>query len=106
MEPEGTPHSFTVALQRLNDKCIVKCIGDLVGGGCGVLQKQVSDLLPHSKLIVLDFNHLEFIDSMGLGTLVRLHISCKEAGCRLHLDNVGKRIKELLSLTNLLHLFA
>ena len=66
----------------------------------------MSELLLDSKLIVLDLNHLEFIDSMGLGTLVRLHLKCKEVGCNLRLDNVGKRIKELLSLTNLLGILA
>ena len=106
MALEGTPHSLTVTFERLDDRCVVQCGGDLVGGGCGFLQEKVSELLPDSKIIVLDLRDLEFIDSMGLGTLVRLRVKCKEAGCQLQLDNVGKRINELLSLTNLLGIFA
>ena len=106
MVPEGTSHSLTVEFERFADKCVVHCGGDLVGGGCGFLQEKVSEVLPDSKLIVLDLTELEWIDSMGLGTLVRLHVLCKAAGCRLQLDNVGRRIKELLSLTNLLGIFA
>ena len=106
MAPEGTPHSITVESERFADKWVVHCGGDLVGDGCSFLQEQVCELLPESKLIVLDLTDLERIDSMGLGTLVRLHVSCKAAGCRLQLDDVGKRIKELLSLTSLLGIFA
>lgn len=70
------------------------------------MQKTVSELIPDSKLIVLDLSELEWVDSMGLGTLVRLYVACKAAGCQLQLVNVGKRINELLSLTNLLGIFA
>jgi len=74
--------------------------------GAASFKSKYANCFPESKLIVLDLTDLERIDSMGLGTLVRLHVSCKAAGCRLQLDDVGKRIKELLSLTNLLGIFA
>jgi anti-sigma B factor antagonist len=106
MTQDGTPHSLTVTMEHSENKCIVQCVGDLVGSGCAFLQAKVSELLPDSKLIVLDLADLEWIDSMGLGTLVRLHVICREAGCRLQLDNVGKRIRDLLCLTNLLGIFA
>ncbi len=105
MAPEGT-HSLTLKSERLDDKSIVHCSGDLVAGGCGLLQNAISELLPGSKLIMLDLGDLEWIDSMGLGTLVRLHVKCKAAGSQLRLVNVGKRIKDLLVLTNLISVFA
>jgi len=39
---------------------------------------------------------------MGLGTLVRLYVSAKSSGCRLELIHLGKQIRELLGITNLL----
>ncbi len=105
MAPEGT-HSLILKSERLDDKSIVHCSGDLVAGGCGLLQKAISELLPDSKPIMLDLSALEWIDSMGLGTLVRLHVKCKAAGCQLQLVNVGKRIRDLLVLTNLVGVFA
>jgi len=45
------------------------------------------------------------MDSMGLGTLVGLYTSARAAGCELQLLNIGKRIRELLGLTNLLSVF-
>ena len=43
---------------------------------------------------------------MGLGTLVRLYASTRSRGIKLELVNLGKRVRELLSLTNLLSVFA
>lgn len=106
MPLEGTPHSLTLKIETSDDVTVVYCAGDLVGSGCGYLRDSVSALLPNSKRIVLDMAELEWIDSMGLGTLVRLHVQCKKVGCVLQLDHVGKQIRELLSLTNLLGIFA
>jgi anti-anti-sigma factor len=46
------------------------------------------------------------MDSMGLGTIIRLYVSAKSAGCDLQLINLSKRIRELLGLTNLLSVFS
>jgi anti-anti-sigma factor len=42
------------------------------------------------------------MDSAGLGTVVRLYVSAKSAGCSLELINLGPRIRQLLGLTHLL----
>ena len=60
---------------------------------------------PGSKCITLDLTDLAYVDSMGLGTLVRLHVAAKGAGSSLELINLGKQIREPLGITNLLSLF-
>jgi len=45
------------------------------------------------------------VDSMGLGTLVRLYVSAKSAGSCIELINLGKQIRELLGITNLITVF-
>jgi anti-anti-sigma regulatory factor len=42
---------------------------------------------------------------MGLGALVRLYVSAKSKGCSLELVNLGKGIRQLLGVTNLLSVF-
>jgi anti-sigma B factor antagonist len=42
---------------------------------------------------------------MGLGTLVRLYVSAKSAGSCIELINLGKQIRELLGITNLITVF-
>jgi anti-sigma B factor antagonist len=51
---------------------------------------------------VLDLTDLSLMDSIGLGTLVRLYVSAKAGGSCVVLVNVGPRIRQLLGITNLL----
>ena len=104
--PQAPPISLTVSIEQKDGKCIVHCRGKLVSGVCSFLYKKVHGLIPENKHIVLDLTDLEWVDSMGIGTLVRLYVGCKGAGCQLQLINLGKRVKELLGLTNLLGIFA
>jgi anti-sigma B factor antagonist len=106
MTPEGTHRSLTVKSECVDDKCIVYCTGDLVDAGCALLHQSVMELLPQYKIIVLDLAQLVWIDSMGIGTLVRLQVACKAAGSKLQLINVRKQITEVLTITNLLGIFA
>ena len=46
------------------------------------------------------------MDSMGLGTLMQLYVSARTHGCSLELINIGKRIQDLLELTNIWSVFA
>jgi anti-sigma B factor antagonist len=67
-----------------------------------VLASKVKELIPQSKRIVLDLTDLTQMDSLGLGTLVRLYVSAKAGGSCVVLVNVGPRIRQLLGITNLL----
>jgi anti-sigma B factor antagonist len=78
----------------------------LVSGVTDVLYSNVGKLIPDSKRIILDLTDLSFMDSMGLGTLMRLYVSARTSGCTLELINIGKRIRELLELTNIWSVFA
>ena len=97
--------SLTMDVERKGSHAIVHCHGRLVFGVCNLLHAQVVELLPDSKCITLDLTDLKYLDSMGLGTLVRLHVSAKAAGSRIELINLGKQVRELLGITNLLSLF-
>jgi len=54
---------------------------------------------------VLDLGEVAYMDSMGLGTMVRLYVSAKTGGCSLELTHLSKRVKELLGVTHLLGVF-
>jgi len=88
-----------------NDVVVVRCRGKLVAGLTEPLYTEVRQLIPGSKRIILDLTELTHMDSMGLGTLVRLYVSAKSAGCELQLINLGKRIRDLLGMTHLLSVF-
>jgi len=93
---------LTLYVEFNAEVAIVKCQGKLVMGVCDVLTNKVRQLIPQTKRIVLDLTDLAQMDSLGLGTLVRLYVSAKAGGSCLVLVNVGPRIRQLLGITNLL----
>ena len=105
-EPEAAATSvFSLDIECSGGQATVLCHGRLVAGVNDVLYREVSKLLPDMKRIVLDLTDLTKMDSMGLGSVVRLFVSCKSAGCELQLVNLGPRIRQLLGMTNLLSAF-
>jgi anti-anti-sigma factor len=68
--------------------------------------REVSAIIPGSKRVVLDMSDLTHMDSMGIGTLVRLYVSGKSAGCAVVLMNPGQSIRQLLGVTHLLNVLA
>lgn len=104
--PAEAPNLFlTLTVERKGDESVVHCNGTLVSGACSYLHKEVYPLISESKRILLDLAGVQWIDSMGLGALVRLHVVAKKNGCQLQLINVGPRVKDILTLTNLLGVF-
>jgi anti-sigma B factor antagonist len=102
MSDLATASPLTLEVERSGDHVVVRCHGKLVAGVCDVLHSKVRQLIPGTKCIVLDLTDLTHMDSMGLGTIVRLYVSAKSSGCRLQLVNVGAHIRQLLGITNLL----
>jgi len=99
----ATPLTFEIA--RDANAVIVRCRGRLVTGVNNLLYIKVMEVIPNTKRIVLDLTDLTYMDSTGLGTLVRLYVASRSAGCKLELINIGKRVRELLGIANLLSVF-
>src|SRR3984885_12890214 len=96
---------LTVEIDRAPGEALVRLSGRLEAGATDGLYLPVRALMPQTKRIVLDLTDLTHMDSMGLGTLVRLYVSARSAGCDLELVNLGKRIRQLLGMTNLMSFF-
>jgi anti-anti-sigma factor len=105
MSDKSAANCLTLDIDRAGNAAVVRCRGRLVAGVNNFLYIEVSQLIPDTKRIVLDLTDLTFMDSTGLGTLVRLFVSARSEGCNLELINLGKRIQQLLGITNLLSVF-
>ena|SRR5581483_3074210 len=103
---ESSPAGLTLEITTSGDIAIVKCTGRLVAGVTDLLYSEVKQLIPVCKQVVLDLTDLDHMDSMGIGTVVRLYVSGKSTGCDLKLINLGKRVRQVLGVTNLLSVFA
>lgn len=99
---DQTHNRLTLAVERSGETAIVLCGGRLVAGVNDQLFQQVVQLIPGPTRIVLDCKELTHIDSTGIGTLVRLYVHAKSAGCSFELFNMGKSIRQLLGVTHLL----
>lgn len=87
---------------------IVTVTGDinLSSGGDVMLKDKVNSLLHQGQRnIVLDLGGVSYVDSAGLGELVRTYVTTKNRGGSLKLMNVTKRLKNLLVVTKLLTVF-
>jgi anti-sigma B factor antagonist len=105
MHDASTNRRLTLAVDYFQNAAVVRCSGRLVAGVNDSFHNEIKLLFPQHKRIVLDLAELTHMDSMGLGTLVRLYVSAKSAGCVLELINVGKPIRQLLGITHVLSVF-
>jgi len=105
MSEQASVNRLSVDIEIAGDTAIVLCGGKLVAGVNDFLYTEVSRVIPQTKRVVLDLTNLAYMDSMGLGTIIRLYVSAKSAGCNLELINLGTRIRHLLGMTNLLSVF-
>jgi anti-anti-sigma factor len=105
MSSAPTQAAFTLEIEDSGSTAVVRCHGRLVSGVTELLYVPVSQLLPTHQRIILDLSDLTHMDSMGLGALVRLYVSSRTRGCSLELRHIGKKVRELLIMTNLLPAF-
>ena len=62
-------------------------------------------LLAESPKVVLNLREVNYVDSGGLGTLVSLYTSARNAGGAVKLANLSRRVGDLLQLTKLVTIF-
>ncbi len=86
---------------------VVKCQGKLIKENADEIRDVVRPLIQRGGRIALDFADLQYLDSSGLGVIVGLKVAAINRGlCVLELRNLTPRVKELLSMSNLLQLFS
>src|SRR6202162_1447838 len=90
----------------LGEVLIIQCHGRIVAGNeVFTLHSQVGDSIDKHGDVVLQLDQVEFVDSSGLGALVRLMRAARSTGGDLKLSGVQRRILKMLQLTNLLSQF-
>jgi anti-sigma B factor antagonist len=77
-----------------------------LGDGDEMLKDKVNSLLNQGRRkIVLNLAEVPYIDSAGLGEVVRTFTTVSRQGGQLKLLNLTKRITDLLAITKLLTVF-
>jgi anti-sigma B factor antagonist len=78
----------------------------LIGEGDDALREAVTRLADAGKTkILLNLADVPYVDSAGLGEIVRTYTTVSRKGGKLKLLNLTKKIQDLLSITKLLTVF-
>ena len=85
---------------------VINCAGRIVfGDEASQLRDLVKRELSENNRIVLNLAEVSYIDSGGIGTLVSLFTSARNAGGDIKLANLTKRVGDLLQITKLITVF-
>src|ERR1700678_2977616 len=90
----------------VGDVLIIQCHGRIVAGNeVFTLHSFVGDSIVKYGDVVLQLDQVEFVDSRGLGALVRLMQSARSKGGDLKLSGLPPKIRKTMEMTNLLPQF-
>jgi anti-sigma B factor antagonist len=68
------------------------------------IEREIEALKPRAaagRKLLLDFSGVEFISSMAIGLIVRLHSDCKRQGIRLRLSGLLPSVQAVFRITGL-----
>lgn len=92
--------------RRIGDIAVVTCVGRLVEGTeSTALQQLLDEILQFGSHVVLHVGGMEFIDSAGIGLLVRYSTRTRNQGGRLHLCAPSPKLAAVLKATHLDQVF-
>jgi anti-sigma B factor antagonist len=86
----------------VDDVAVVTCSGRIVEGDeVATLQRHVNHLASESLHVVLHLGGVEFVDSSGIGLLVRLLTRLRNSGGTLTICAASPKMREVLAVTRL-----
>jgi anti-sigma B factor antagonist len=96
-----------IAERLVGDITVLDLKGKMtLGEGDELLKDKINSLLgAGKKKLVLNLEGVPYIDSAGLGEIVRTFTTVSRQGGNLKLLNLTKRIEDLLAITKLLTVF-
>ena len=77
-----------------------------IGEGDELLKEKINSLMQQGhRNLLLNLENVPYVDSAGLGEIVRTYTTVSRQGGHLKLVNLTKRITDLLAITKLLTVF-
>ena len=102
-----TPLKMQTNIRQVGDVAVLDISGRItLGEGNVMLREIVRELTEKgSKKIVLNLGEVQYVDSSGIGELVKAHTTVRNQGGRLKLVNLNQRVSNLLEMTRLVAVF-
>lgn len=104
---DRTPARMQTNNRPVGDVVVVDVSGRItLGEGNVMLRELVRELMQQgTRKIVLNLAEVHYVDSSGIGELVKTHTTVRNQGGELRLSNLNKRINDLLEMTKLSAVF-
>jgi anti-sigma B factor antagonist len=104
---EGSNMALKITNREVNGAFVLALEGRIVLGAEGDALREELHTLVHDgkKKLVLNMDHIEYIDSAGLGTLIEAHLNAKSQGASLKLCHLCSKLQEVLQITRLATVF-
>ncbi|MFZ0548670.1 MAG: STAS domain-containing protein [Candidatus Promineifilaceae bacterium] len=98
-----TTNNLTMRVEQLNGTAsIIHIQGDITAAAENKLMEAYSQASQNgTKGIILDFNHLDYMNSSGIGLLVTLLIRAKRQGQKLLAVGLSEHYQQIFELTRL-----
>jgi anti-sigma B factor antagonist len=102
-----TPMKMETTTRQSGDVAVLDISGRItLGEGNVMLREIVRELAEKgNKKIILNLKEVQYIDSSGVGELVKTHTTIRNQGGHLRLTNLNKRVHDLLEMTKLSAVF-
>jgi anti-sigma B factor antagonist len=100
---EHVPIRMQTAKRQVADVAVLDVSGRItLGEGSALLRQQVREALEQgNKKIVFNLHEVGYIDSSGLGELVKSYTTVRSQGGQLKLVQISQRVHDLLHMTKL-----
>jgi anti-sigma B factor antagonist len=104
---DRTPAKMQTVTRHIGDVVVLDVIGRItLGEGNAMLREIVRGLTEEGhKKVILNLGDVNYIDSSGIGELVKTHTTVRNKGGQLRLVNLNKRVNDLLQMTRLSAVF-
>jgi anti-sigma B factor antagonist len=103
---EETRLRLTLDTREVGRVTIVRCKGRIIAGPeTEALHAHMAHVLRDRKTITLNLSEVDFVDSSGLGAMVRALTSARQVHGDVKLCNVQENIHKVLKMTHLIQLF-
>jgi anti-sigma B factor antagonist len=99
--------SLTLNTRKVNGHIVVEASGQMVSGEPCLMLRELTKRLTSEggRYFILNMSGISYMDSAGLGLLLSIYATIRNQGGDLKLLNVSDRVKDVLRVTNLMHVF-
>ena len=98
--------NFSITIRHSGPASLIHVVGSLTLFESAALRQAITSLIGEKRRdIVLNLSGLEYLDSSGIGELVRNYLTVIKSGGSLSVVGLSNKVEEILKITQLYKVF-